>query len=58
MVNYNLLCILMEREREDCVWDSRLQLRLSEAKNLPKMDLVGLCDPYCRVMVDDELVAR
>ena len=46
------------RETDECVWNTRLRLRISECKNLPKMDLVGQSDPYCKIIVDDEAVAR
>ena len=39
-------------------YSTRVFLKISEAKNLPAMDLNGLCDPYCIVSVDDETVAR
>eukprot|EP00043_Microstomoeca_roanoka_P016864 m.174171 g.174171 ORF g.174171 m.174171 type:complete len:789 (-) comp16537_c0_seq2:419-2785(-) len=44
--------------RERSFWDVRIELRISEAKNITAKEANGTSDPYCVVEVDDEEVAR
>lgn len=37
---------------------TKLHVKISEAKNLPSKDMNGFSDPYCILLVDDEVVAR
>eukprot|EP00052_Salpingoeca_macrocollata_P008172 m.65030 g.65030 ORF g.65030 m.65030 type:complete len:785 (+) comp16464_c1_seq1:376-2730(+) len=39
-------------------WNTKVYIKIGEAKSLPAKDLNGLCDPYVLIRVDDETVAR
>eukprot|EP00051_Salpingoeca_urceolata_P018497 m.260028 g.260028 ORF g.260028 m.260028 type:complete len:805 (-) comp19208_c4_seq1:48-2462(-) len=43
---------------EQATWQTKVILKINEAKNLPSRDVNGYADPFCLVHVDDELIAR